>query len=411
MHGFPGAFPGNMHEEYYDTYHGGRDYEYMDPFASMAGFNPEEIFQQMEEMMQAQWEEEQRQRAFLPYPELSGPRVPAGRPFFPYSPIMVSPVDSDNVGSGYMYEAPSEGYFVYLDMQCSLGVYHADTNELMDHLVSNIESVNTIIKDRMNNRQKLSSEDFTYSIPTYIDVLYRTPPAPELHGNCFAGLDEEGTLNVFQGKPDSAHYEPVWSSAELPAGSPMERQLRRFFLELSTHGDLSVRQVRVGSSGLDDSTCMWSTTSCNEIIAGVQRAGNKLRIFASPLRQAVHEKLHSTKTLSAMTSAFSKVFGSSAILLNSSVKLLRKIVSIILSTLASLTGSNIDDLQRDGKSTVRRFARQMRNSLHKSWEQLIEKMSMIWGGESEGFGHTSSSYDDWKRARAHEKEFDFNFRV
>lgn len=162
-------------------------------------------------------------------PIISGPILPARQIIFPYQPIMVS---EDN------------SYFALLDIHCSFGVYKGDIDILIRHL---------LVADE--------APDLTM-MP--LELKFRTEGDPSLKGECFAGLDEEGTLKVYAGSPDyPERSRPIWSSNP-PTKEIYRSYFTRFYVELSMSGELAVRMLEAGNS---ESQCVWSTTSCNKYVA------------------------------------------------------------------------------------------------------------------------------------------------
>jgi DnaJ domain len=164
-------------------------------------------------------------------PIIAGPILPAMQVILPYTPIMVS---------------QDRTHFALLDIHCSLGVYRGDVDVLIRNL---------LVADR--------PPDLTM-MP--LELKFRTEGDSTLNGQCFAGLDNVGVLRVFRGHPDySEHSIPLWSSEPLDENlSDYNSYFRRFYVELSSSGELAVRMLFTGSS---ESHCVWSTTSCNEYVA------------------------------------------------------------------------------------------------------------------------------------------------
>jgi hypothetical protein len=60
--------------------------------------------------------------------------------------------------------------------------------------------------------------------------------ATSLNGECFAWLDEGGTLRIYGGNPDYPnHTRPIWSSGP-PKEDIYSSYFQRFYLELSSTG-------------------------------------------------------------------------------------------------------------------------------------------------------------------------------
>jgi hypothetical protein len=60
--------------------------------------------------------------------------------------------------------------------------------------------------------------------------------ATSLNGECFAWLDEGGTLRIYGGNPDYPnHTRPIWSS-DPPKEDIYSSYFQRFYLELSSTG-------------------------------------------------------------------------------------------------------------------------------------------------------------------------------
>jgi curved DNA-binding protein CbpA len=162
-------------------------------------------------------------------PTLGGPFIPSRTVIFPYSPIMTS---------------MDRSHFAFLDLHCSFGVYKGDPDMLLGYLLTS------------------DQPDLT-KLP--VELKFRTRGEPSSRGNCFAGLDDNGMFWVLQGHPDDIHTAPIWSS-EAP-GIRKEKHnvyFSRYYLELSSLGEMAVRMVTAGST---ESVCIWSTTSCNQYIA------------------------------------------------------------------------------------------------------------------------------------------------
>ena len=198
-------------------------------------------------------------------PSLTGSYLPAGETIFPYNPIMI---------------ADDRSHFFLLDITCSLVVYRGDI------------------------------EDFLYSLPqdprqlpytdlSAFDVIFRSGEHGDLRGNCFAGVDRMGVLQIFSGHPSMTRISPVWKANPPPedADSFFSSFHRRFFLELSNEGDISVRMLAAGSS---EEKCVWSSSSCNQIIAklkhlrlGFAEIGRQLAVIFEPVLQFLR-RLHSS---------------------------------------------------------------------------------------------------------------------
>lgn len=167
-----------------------------------------------------------------PQPVVSGSMLQAGQPIFPYSPIMTS----------------SDGsHFAFLDWHCALGVYEGMVDDLLRLL---------LVQD---------PPDLT-NLP--LKLKFRTTGEPSLRGHCFAGLDDEGILRVYQGHPAYGDFSPIWSSDtavdETTDASLFARRFQRFYLELASTGELAVLRLTPGESEVE---CVWSTTSCNAYLA------------------------------------------------------------------------------------------------------------------------------------------------
>ena len=164
-------------------------------------------------------------------PSVADTMLPANQVIFPYTPILVS---------------PDRQHFALLDMHCSLGVYKGDVDVLIQYLLF-----------------AQQPPDLTM-MP--VELKFRTEGEQSLNGRCFAGLDEVGVLRVYRGHPEYPEsISPLWSSNP-PADdeSDYSSYFQRFFLELSSSGELAVRMFVPGSS---EPQCVWSTTSCNVYMA------------------------------------------------------------------------------------------------------------------------------------------------
>eukprot|EP00596_Hydrurales_sp_CCMP1899_P000850 CAMPEP_0119047854 /NCGR_PEP_ID=MMETSP1177-20130426/55401_1 /TAXON_ID=2985 /ORGANISM="Ochromonas sp, Strain CCMP1899" /LENGTH=301 /DNA_ID=CAMNT_0007022951 /DNA_START=156 /DNA_END=1058 /DNA_ORIENTATION=+ len=153
------------------------------------------------------------------HPIISGPIIHTNQMILPYTPIIVS---------------EDRSHFALLDMHCSLGVYRGDVDTLIRHL---------LVADQ--------PPDLTM-MP--LELKFRTEGATSLNGECFAWLDEGGVLRVYGGNPDYPnHTRPIWSS-DPPKEEIYSSYFQRFYLELSTTGELA---VRLRESGYSESQCIW----------------------------------------------------------------------------------------------------------------------------------------------------------
>ena len=160
-------------------------------------------------------------------PELTGSYLPAGEVIYPLSPIMTS---------------DDRSHFALLDVSCSFVVYKGS---IEDYVYSMMYSTPSDIMD-------ISAHE-----------VFRSPSAYHLHGQCFAGLDFNGELKVFAGHPSQPNYYPVWSTTnEDKDYAPA--YYKRYFIELSNSGEVSVRMLAAGSS---EEVCVWSSRSCNRLAA------------------------------------------------------------------------------------------------------------------------------------------------
>lgn len=148
--------------------------------------------------------------------------------------------------------SPDGSHFAFLDIHCSIGVYKGDVEEVIRHLVMTRD-----IPDLTN---------------LHVELKYRTEGFSSLQGQCFAGLDETGRFSVYSGHPESPNYTPVWSTGRERNSNNVEEDsfysaFTRYYLELSSTGELAVRCLTPGNS---DSECLWSTTSCNMYLAALK---------------------------------------------------------------------------------------------------------------------------------------------
>lgn len=157
-------------------------------------------------------------------PVVVGSIMRSGQVLMPYSPILLS---------------PDQTYFSFLDSHCSLGVFHGDVNHVLRHLYTH------------------STLDLT-DLP--VELMYRTPGDSGLQGQCFATLDEDGVLRVFQGQYDGfggGSGSILWES------TPPKQDFAfftTFFVELTSSGELAVLSLRTGEP---EPECIWSSTACN----------------------------------------------------------------------------------------------------------------------------------------------------
>eukprot|EP01038_Epipyxis_sp_PR26KG_P008523 gene8523-11520_t len=222
------------------------------------------VFDAMEEMFRQT--QEQFASYFNPRPVMVGPVIAAGQVIYPCNPIMTS----------------SNGlFFSFLDNQCSLGVYKGDVNLFIDKLIHS------------HNRQVDLS-----SLP--IEILFRSEGNHRLNGNCFAGLDESGLLQVYAGNPNIMNdYYPIWSSKsswDSGRDTVYDMYFSRYYLELANNGELAVRQVTTGEQEVK---CIWSTTSCNKYLAMLRDVKSTLTSHMQDLSGHLNSILqHLTKRLS-----------------------------------------------------------------------------------------------------------------
>ena len=125
---------------------------------------------------------------FVRPPGLIGPVLPAGNVLFPYSPILARP-----------------NHFSYLDASCSLVVAEGDPEVFMYHLLLDVRTDGGYVPPVL--------EEIEYSEERKrMRAVFRSPSFPQLEGNCFAGLYEDGVLAVFAGHPDMPGMQPLWHS-------------------------------------------------------------------------------------------------------------------------------------------------------------------------------------------------------
>ena len=189
------------------------------------------------------------------HPSFADTILPANQVIFPYTPIILS---------------PDRQHFALLDIHCSLGVYKGDAAVVTDYLL------------------------FTQRPPDLsmlpVELKFRTEGDKSLNGRCFAGLDETGVLRVYRGHPEYPdNAEPLWSS-DPPAEDPSSYNMyfQRFYLELSSSGELAVRMLVAGSS---ESQCVWSTTSCNVYVALLKEMRGQVSQMLSELSGEIRELL------------------------------------------------------------------------------------------------------------------------
>ena len=191
-------------------------------------------------------------------PELTGSYIPAGEVILPYSPVMTS---------------EDRSHFALLDVSCSFIVYKGSVEDYLYSMMYN---------------QAFSTKDIS------AQEIYRTPSASQLQGRCFAGLDLNGELKVFAGQPTQPDYYPIWSTTNEDTNN-FPSYYKRYFVELSNSGEVSVRMLVAGSS---DEVCIWSSRSCNRIVASVIHSFRNflssmksLLGTVSPIIQFIREKL------------------------------------------------------------------------------------------------------------------------
>ena len=182
----------------------------------------EDLFDQMNRM--------HNDRSYSYYqPELTGSYIPAGEVIYPYSPIMTS---------------EDQSHFALLDISCSFVVYQGSVEDYLYSMMQNQAFTTTDVVAR---------------------EIFRTPSAQQLGGQCFAGLDLRGELKVFAGQPTQPNYYPIWSTTNEDTNH-FPSYYKRYFVELSNSGEVSVRMLVAGSS---DEVCIWSSRSCNRIVASI----------------------------------------------------------------------------------------------------------------------------------------------
>jgi hypothetical protein len=141
----------------------------------------------------------------------------------PYYPLIVS---------------EDESHFAFLDNECSFKIFFGDYHELEYQL-----------------RMPQSN-----SIHIDAHLLYETNSFPLYNGHCFAGLDDYGIFAIFYGHPMNPDSYPLFKSTI--HYDEYDIFNKRFYLELSNRGDLSVR----ATSGYGQTECIWSTISCNSYL-------------------------------------------------------------------------------------------------------------------------------------------------
>lgn len=131
-----------------------------------------------------------------------------------------------------------------LDYDCRIGVFKGDVHDFVQHL--------QYLRD-----SELDS--------TVFELLFQTRGDESLRGNCFAGLDNSGVLHVFDGHPDF-EYSSLWNSelAEGEEGQFYANSFARYYLELTSNGELAVLKLKTGEP---EPHCVWSTMGCNKYVA------------------------------------------------------------------------------------------------------------------------------------------------
>lgn len=163
-------------------------------------------------------------------PTVTGSVIHAREVMFPYDPIITS-----------------DGYYALLDLTCSMVVFEGSPREFL----ATYESTN----------------DMSIASQLHGPQLFSTPGHASLGGACFAGLNDRGDLQVVAGHP--THYQTtlLWSTGEAEGGNEYFTSFfRRYYLELSDTGELSVRMLAAGSG---DEVCVWSTRSCNSVLSAL----------------------------------------------------------------------------------------------------------------------------------------------
>lgn len=168
-------------------------------------------------------------------PVLAGPFFPSRSVIFPYNPILVS-VDRSS--------------FALLDIHCSFGVYKGNPDELISYLYTS------------------DTPDLSHLA---VELQFRTEGESSLKGRCFAGLDDDGIFAVYRGHPEGMVVDSIWSTKPPEYVSRHNPYFHRYYLELSSSGELAVRRLIAGST---DAECVWSTTSCNLYIAMINDLKN-----------------------------------------------------------------------------------------------------------------------------------------
>ena len=232
--------------------------------------------QQQQQQQQQAYREENIQRTFEQFsalfeslendvepgwgePYVIGHILPAGRVIFPFSPIVTS---------------PDASHFMVLDYDCRIGVYKGDVRDLVQHLQYSRDS-------------ELDS--------TVFELLFQTRGDESLRGNCFAGLDDTGLLQVFDGHPDF-EYSSLWSS-ELSEGEEDQlyaNSFSRYYLELTSNGELAVLKLK---SGEPEPHCVWSTMGCNKYMALFNEARIEAGRLFKGLARIMAQVVKETKSL------------------------------------------------------------------------------------------------------------------
>ena len=93
-------------------------------------------------------------------------------------------------------------------------------------------------------------------------------------GLCFAGLDESGVLNIFQGHPTSAYYRSVWSSTPTSDIIPFGGWF--YQMKLYPTGLLEIQRIQHNLM----TQCVWTSasSSCNELASALRMTTTRFQI-------------------------------------------------------------------------------------------------------------------------------------
>jgi hypothetical protein len=283
----------DSYESDFNNYHQRNPQEY---YNYQHDFSFDDAFEQFFEFMHTQ----QPSNGFSP--EFTGPFLPAEAIILPYSPIMTS---------------QDRSHFALLDISCSIVVLKGSVE---DYLYHNLWS---------------SGHSSSSTPPSVVEEIYRTPEASRLNGQCFAGLNRGGVLQIFAGRPDYPNYHPIWSSEISQELSSFHMHYRRFYIELTNSGEFAVKMLVAGDS---DETCVWSTVSCNPYVS---RLKTIQRTFASYLRELFHTSSSEQSFFNRLKTILSKI------------KIINMIVSLV-EYIQSKANQLLDSIFPDSDSTETR---------------------------------------------------------